>query len=438
METGVLEINDCGLRVFCGIDEILESPGVASINSHEIIVGISALKRARSHPTQANSHFWRHLNLEPLNSEHSSCRHYADLAFYHLQEICKGCDLPQKIALAVPGNFTREQLAILLGIIQANSINAVALVDNASVCTSKYAPHGCHLHIELHRQQTLISRVMVQGKTTLDRIETINDAGLEHLQAIWAQLFTDAFIMQCRFDPLHSANSEQLLYNRLAKWIKQAKDQGEALAELEGHTAKLSLRQLKEASRPILSRISAIIDSLSEINSKVFISHRWAEIPGGHQLAQNIYILPSDCIAQATIEHWHSIYSKDENLCLINTFDTLTNGQKLAQRSENNEIEYPATHILFANRAFRSTQPIYIYRQHNKLKLATTPPDHPAAIISNKQGRLALKIDAKAQLNLNGKNIEGDITLNLGDEISATSVDNTAIVISVEAYGTQK
>ncbi|MFC6634650.1 hypothetical protein [Microbulbifer taiwanensis] len=433
MGQGVLDINDCGLRVFVGTDEVLESPGVAVIENQQILVGTAALMQARSHPTKVNNQFWRRLSLESLKSENVRCRHHADLAYCHLQEIADHCDLPDEVMLAVPGNFTREQLALLLGIINESPINAVGLVDAASACISHLAPRGVHLQVELQLHQTLVSRVAVHEQAVLDIAEAVSDSGQQNFLDAWARVFTDAFIMQCRFDPLHSAEAEQQLYDMMPQWVNRAMRQGEVLAELDDRTAKVSLRQLQDASTPILSRVRAMIENLAESNSVVFVSHRWAEIPGGAQLAERIHLLPHNCIAQAVAGRWQEIHSETSALRMITALSAAPANEVAVQI--NSATEAAATHLLFGHRALAAQQPLFVFWQQDKFSITPTPPDHPAATVTSHAGKLALRVDAGTRLMLNGEEIATPVNLSAGDKIGVADYDDVITAISVEHYG---
>lgn len=432
MNKGVLEINDCGLRVFCGGNEVLESPGVALVDNREILLGLAALLRARSHPTRINSQFWRRLSLESLKSDNTRCRHHADLAFCHLQEIADNCDLPDEVVLAVPGNFTREQLALLLGIVRESPVNAVGLVDAATACIAGCAPRGVHLHVELHRHQSLVSRVEVHEQAVLDIAETVNEAGIQNFQDAWARVFTDAFIMQCRFDPLHSAEAEQQLYDMMPQWVNRAMRQGEVMAELGDRTAKVNLRQLQDASTPILSRVRALIENLAEPNSVSFVSHRWAEIPGGAGLSGRIHLLPHNSLALAAEKRWQEIHGDSESLRLVTALSAAPARDVAVQVSDRKQAA--ATHLLFQHRALAAQQPLFVSWRSGKLNLSPTPPRHPAATITNHAGQLALRVDAGAQLMLNGEQIAAPVSLSAGDRIGAADTEEVITAISVEQY----
>ncbi|WP_444891334.1 hypothetical protein [Microbulbifer sp. DLAB2-AA] len=434
MGQGVLEINDCGLRVFIDTTEVLESPGIAVIEPGCIHIGTAAQMRARSHPTQVNNQFWRRLSLESLKSTNQRCRHHADLAYCHLQEISEHCDLPEELMLAVPGNFTREQLALLLGIIKESNMNVVGLVDSASAAIGDLAPAGLQMHVELQLHQTLVSRISVDNQATVKSSESVADAGLCHFQEAWARVFTDAFVMQCRFDPLHSAESEQQLYDLMPQWVSRAMSQGEVLAELDDRTAKISLRQLQDATAPILSRVRAMIENLADSGSVSFISHRWAEIPGGLQIAQRMHLLSRDSTAQSIKNRWKELRSPDSALRLVSSV-------RAAPESEISlHLEAPseavATHLLYGHRALAAQQPLFVFWHEDKFQVTPTPPEHPAATVTNHAGRLALRVDAGIRLMLNGEEIAAPVNLNAGDKIGIADRHDVITAISVERYET--
>ena len=57
-------------------------------------------------------------------------------------------------------------------------------------------------------------------------------SGLMALHDAWAGMIRDAFIKQSRFDPLHNAETEQFIYNRLEEWLAAVNGGNEALLEI--------------------------------------------------------------------------------------------------------------------------------------------------------------------------------------------------------------
>ena len=112
----VLEINDTGLLLSDGARVIAESPGFAALEGKALHVGAAARARSRLDPRRAFSRFWYQLEAT-LPAPAGAARSHADLAFAHLQSLREiAGDAP--LILAAPGTLSREQLAILLGLIE--------------------------------------------------------------------------------------------------------------------------------------------------------------------------------------------------------------------------------------------------------------------------------------------------------------------------------
>ncbi|GMG87172.1 hypothetical protein [Biformimicrobium ophioploci] len=430
MKQGVLEINDCGLRVFAGNQPILLSPGIAIVEQNRIVTGADALGQVRTNPLRANDQFWRRLSLESLQSDNNSCRHHADLAFAHLRAIAEECQAPEELVLAVPGNFTREQLGLLLGIIRESPFNVCGLVDSAVACLSQFAPPGKHLHLDLQLHQALISKVSVTEGVVLEGVEAVPGAGRNDFLHAWAKVFIDEFIMQSRFDPHHSAASEQRLYDQLPAWVESAVHQGEVLAELDGRTAKVGLGQLHGASAPIIAQIRSALQSNSSEGGIVFLSHLWKEIPGAPHIVSGAELLPSHAIATSIQRRWQEIASDPEALRHVILLSA-TKKSELPQRLTSSRIT-SATHLLHGHKAISAERPLFISFSEGLLEISDKPPTHPAATVTEHGGILAMRVDADARLTLNGESIAAPVSLNAGDLIGSSDHAGSITAISVE------
>ncbi|WHI48731.1 hypothetical protein QT397_06905 [Microbulbifer sp. MKSA007] len=97
--------------------------------------------------------------------------------------------------------------------------------------------------------------------------------------------------------------------------------------------------------------------------------------------------------------------------------------------------ETVATHLLFGHKALAAQEPLFVFWHDEKFQVTPTPPEHPAATVTNHAGRLALRVDAGIQLTLNGKEIESPVNLNAGDTIGVADYQDVITAISVERYG---
>src|SRR3546814_6704976 len=61
----------------------------------------------------------------------------------------------------------------------------------------------------------------------------VSKRGLSGLCDSWAALIAEHFLHETRFDPLHRAESEQLLYTRLPEWLNTLRDSAAAVLTLD-------------------------------------------------------------------------------------------------------------------------------------------------------------------------------------------------------------
>lgn len=249
-----LEIHDAGLVAVAGGGEIGDPrPGYAFWEGSEPIFGAAARERARQAPRRAHHRFWHALDAEtPLPRPFPRDWTAADLAHAQLSGI-RGeieSESRSRVVLAVPGSFDPRQLGLLLGICTAAGLPVTGLVDlavaGATECLSQRAAEAGELrraiHLDLHLHRTVVTELAVRKGTSgievARRGVELVDVGRVALEDAWAQHLAAAFVRSTRFDPLHSANTEQALYERLPTWLQalsaDSAETGASGAEAEG------------------------------------------------------------------------------------------------------------------------------------------------------------------------------------------------------------
>ena len=156
MTIAVLDIVDSNLQLWRG-NSALQSPGYALLAGKQYQFGNDARASARLQPRNINTRFWWQLNTEALQPALGSARHTADLAHAHLLDIHQRGDAPAELILAVSGGMQREQLALLLGIIEQCPFDAVGLVNRSVVLASLHGGPGRLFHLEIQLHQALVS-----------------------------------------------------------------------------------------------------------------------------------------------------------------------------------------------------------------------------------------------------------------------------------------
>ncbi|HAR91106.1 MAG TPA: hypothetical protein DCR45_09045, partial [Gammaproteobacteria bacterium] len=137
MSVKIIELNDRAVHVGDETGVILQSPGFALADGSSIVLGEAAERQARLQPTNSYNKFWHELSLDPI-SHGNNFRHFADIAYAHLMHLAEEAEIGGDVIFAVPGNFTRQQLAILLGLVNHTPFKAGGVV-NSSVAAAALA-----------------------------------------------------------------------------------------------------------------------------------------------------------------------------------------------------------------------------------------------------------------------------------------------------------
>lgn len=284
----VLEVNDAGLRLSDGAQVLATEPGFASVRGDQIIVGESARRLARQSPQLSHSRFWYQLDQTPLERPLGRVRNTADLAYWHLRQLREAAE-GQPLVLAVPSSFEADQLGLLLGLCRAAELGAVGLVDAAVAAVAAGAPAaatGVVLHVDVQLHRVWLTRLAVDAAVVRSAGHDLAKPGLVSVWDAAATVIAEAFVRQTRVDPLHSAASEQALYDALPDWLAQLSRSPVASLALtvggRSHRISLARDAVVVALNPLLTRITQALraDVAAAPDAQVILSDRAAAIPG--------------------------------------------------------------------------------------------------------------------------------------------------------------
>lgn len=287
----VIELNDAGVRLANAERCMAESPGYALLQGDRLLLGERARSEARLHPRHVQSQFWSRLSTDALPQPIPRARTVADLAYAHLLDLFADTDAQDagagsnEVVFAVPGQFDRHQLALLLGIARECPFRAVGLVDmGVAAVAAAGATEGTVLHVDGQLHRSVITRIDADGELVRDRVDDTAATGLIGLQDAMVGLIADVFIRETRFDPLHEAGTEQRLYDSLGSWLEQLAPSGEALLELDTgrNSYRVSLHQdrLVERLRPRYEQLAERLRVHAGSGAEIHLSARLAELPG--------------------------------------------------------------------------------------------------------------------------------------------------------------
>ncbi len=360
MSLKVIELNDNALRVGDESGILVESPGFALAVGKQLQLGDIAKQQARIHPTNSYNKYWHELSLDPL-SHANGIRHLADIAYAHLLHLAEIGQIDGDVIFAVPGNFTRQQLAILLGLAKQSPFQPVGVVDSALAAAIPMAQSAPLIYVEMQLHQVVLTKLAsVNDELVRESVIQVPGVGSQNFMDSMMQLATGLFIQQCRFNPQHDAESEQQLFNALPHWLRQEdKDQNSLTLELKVntsvHTAKMPRESLiKNLGRHYKSIGQQIAELASGVESKIILSSEFQELPGfttSLSKYRDLQILPAGSISSAVLQHRDHIVRSEDQIQLISSLPLSGHASGNANSKQSANLKQSPTHVLIGSTA---------------------------------------------------------------------------------------
>ena len=287
MNTLAIEINDAELTVADGSGVLATEPGFAALVDGEIVTGARACAQARLRPRQTSSRYWEDLSLDPQSAGIEGVGSSAELAFAQLDALWKRLGGAGKDAVViVPGHYTREQLGLLLGLVQECRIPVRAMVNAAAAASAQPWPGHQLMYLDAGLHRVTATRLRQGEGVTADPEEALNGVGLASLLDLWAKRVAEIFVLQTRFDPFHRAESEQLVYDRLPERLAALRRDGDAEVELSLGDGDRCVRLRRDQLLGVVSgAYRAVVQLIAQgrepgASLVVQLSHRLLDLPG--------------------------------------------------------------------------------------------------------------------------------------------------------------
>jgi hypothetical protein len=294
-----LELSDAGIIVAGGrsakLLEVdgheLESPGYAIPEKKRLLVGKPAADKARLFPLQVINRFWDQLDRKPLKQKNRHAQNHAELACAHLSLIWEKVRLQgDEMIIAVPDYYGREQLGLILGMAQELSIPIHGFVSLPIAASFTPYPNAMLLHLDIHLHRFEIVHLHQDDHLTRENSAAFQDISLDLLYRRWVESIAEEFVHTTRFDPLHQAQAEQELYNRLPAALEILKSQSSFIFEMsqKKHSYRITLLKdmLKKKGAAVYEEICRFIEDIrnehNENDSSIVLqlTHRIARLPG--------------------------------------------------------------------------------------------------------------------------------------------------------------
>ena len=282
-----LHLNDAGITLSDAERIVYREPGFAWLGDGELTTGNDAFSHSRIDPRRIQHRFWTDLTTTPLADRRFSHLSAADLASTQLEQAWKvaGTGVTE-LVVAVPPYMTPENLGLFLGIAGALNLPVVAMVDAAVASTRREYQGAVPVHVDLSLHRATLTRIAQPSMVQTDRTEVIENAGLYALYDLWLSVVAESFVRQSRFDPLHVAETEQMVLDRLGGWLAEASRSESVLMEIEAggttYSAEIDALSLVGAAAPVYQQIATMLRTLfrAEDLPAIQVSERVARMPG--------------------------------------------------------------------------------------------------------------------------------------------------------------
>jgi len=429
MSVHIIELNDRNVRLRRRDDILVQSPGFANVVDKQPIFGDDARRVARLHPRQTYTQFWSQLSLDPLINSNTHFRHQADLAFSHLNAISAQHALKEEVIFAVPSNYNRNQLSILLGLVKSCPFDAVGLVDMPVLIAGNAGTNELTVYLDIQLHQSVLTTFSNRdGKVMRDKVVQIPGTGLLALYDAWANMVTDEFIKQSRFDPQHNAETEQFVHNQLDEWIGKVLRDNEILMEINNkgsvYQARVNSGHFEQRTRQIFGRIKTELDTLMGSDYALHVPRAQSQLPGLGLYLGNIQGIDDDLLLDNCLQHLEHIKGDPDALSFITSLPTVGAVKKTVSAAP--QAAHAASHVLVGHKAYAIPA---TFRVDN----GSIEADSQGSLrVSHNGSGVALDYPDTGAISINGAPISADSALKSGDLISLTGANPSLQLIQVE------
>ena len=428
-------INDAGISVLDADKVLYRESGFALLDDDKVTTGIDAVAQARVKPRRIQNNYWSDLQTQPLADSRFEHLSAADLVSRQLEQIWQRVATAQdQIIFAVPAYMGTENLGLLLGIAAELKVPVLAMVDAAVAATRREYLGAVPVHVDLSLHSTVITRISQAGQAQVDRSAVVSDSGIVALYEAWIALIAETFVQQSRFDPLHTAETEQMLQDNLQEWLASASANETVTLQIEyrgiRHEAEIEALELVAAAAPIYHRIVSNVRALyrAEETPALQLSDRAARMPGLADILKarvggETFLQEPGATARGLLSRCRDMQAGERAVSLIRQLPW--DQSPVESRSADvARQEGQPTHLLFNNRAFSiDAQALTLGSQLSDgercIELLQDMPgvSRRHCSVQQESGQCIVRDYSRYGTFLNGHRIDGSAVLQVGDLI---------------------
>ncbi|HNP37590.1 MAG TPA: FHA domain-containing protein [Woeseiaceae bacterium] len=429
----IADINDACITLISKNGTLYNEPGYALLDDVTLSTGSAAYRMSRLRPRHINAQFWSGLSVDSLPDTRFRHLSAADLVSRQLEQMWQAAPADaDRVVIAVPAYMGAEQLGLLLGICNELKLPVAALVDAAVAATRREYVNARPVHIDFSLHTCLLTRMSQAENARVEKAAMVEDAGLVALHDTWIRTVSELFVRQSRFDPLHTADTEQQLLEHLPGWLRVATGGGTVVADLEAagttHSAEIEALALVAAAAPHYQRIISQLRTLvrADETPALQLSDRAAQMPGFADMLKarvggEVFLLEPGATARGLLGRCRDITVGDGPVSLIRQLPWDQAAVAFELAADNDGGGRPS-HVLYDNTAYLLDSEVLNFgtRALPGERWVGLPDSMPG--ISRKH--CAMKIDggqcvvqdfSRYGTFLNGHRIDGSAVLQVGD-----------------------
>jgi hypothetical protein len=446
------DLNDAEIIVVNDEKILYREPGFALLEDDHLISGAEAYASASLSPRRIQNRFWSQLHTEPLPDKRFEHLSAADLVSHQLEQIWKHVASPgDELAIAVPAYMSHESLGLLLGIATELGIPVVAMFDAAVCATRRHYEHAVPVHIDISLHTSLLTRLMQEGQAQVDRTQVIDDNGILLLQQSWLKVIAEGFVQQSRFDPLHTAETEQMLQIKMPQWLSKAATAAVVPVELEyrgvRHQIEIESLELVAAAGPFYQSIVSSLRAMfrAEETPAIQLSGRAARMPGladtlKARVGGEVFLLDEGATARGLVKRCQP--DRHGGGLTLSRHMPWDQAPVIVEVQDDGSDTSRPTHLLFGHKAYSLLgEPLVLGSQaaHDERWL-TAEQEMPGmsrrhCVVSLENGQFVVSDFSRYGTFLNGHRIDGSAVLQTGDLIRIGTPGFEFRLISAEEHG---
>lgn len=451
MNVAAAHVNDAGITVLDTKRTLYREPGFALLDDDQLITGNEAYAAARVKPRRIQHRYWSELVTTPLADQVFGHLSAADLVSRQLEQMWRPlASAYDKVIIVAPPTMSNDNLGLLLGIASELKLPVSAMVDSAVAATRREYKNAVPVHIDMSLHATSLTRLGQNGRAQIERVEILESCGTYALFDAWIRVVAEAFVQQSRFDPLHTAQTEQMLLDRLGGWLVAACSNKTVKLAVEygnlSHEAEIESLELIGAAAPIYQNIASKLRALyrAEDTPAIQLSDRLARLPGLADMLKarvggEVFLLEPGATARGALARCRDLKDSANGIGLIRQLPwDQTAVEVEAKHAEEGQSARP-THLLFEHTAYRIDEsPLVLGSQTAEgertvpLPIAMPGVSRRHCSVRNQNGQCVLEDHSRYGTFLNGHRIDGSAVLQVGDSVRLGSPGHELELIATE------